>query len=180
MTMFLRAALPLATLLVVPTAALDAKQSPPEITVVAPVNGEVRAWSTRIGQEINQTMRYPRALGSGQRQEGIVDVTFRCSEDGRPSEVALVNSSGSRKLDRAGLSAITTLRSLHPLPAGVGHDQVYRAQMLFAVDDGSGSWRERLGALRNKGDRSNDSLMLRRDRPGVASVVTLMPVAALR
>ena len=76
MTKFYRAALPLLTMLVAPTAALQAGQAGPDITVTAPAASEISEWSARVGNAIDREMRYPRLLGLSNSHEGTVDVTF--------------------------------------------------------------------------------------------------------
>ena len=174
MTLIQRAVLPLTAMLVVPLTSLEARQPVPDIVVTAPVDAEVRAWSARVGENIGQQMRFPRDLGPTSDPEGMVAVTFKCSEDGRPSNVALLETSGSRRLDRAGIAAVERVRSLHPLPSGIGHGQVYRAQLLFATDDGSGRRYKELAALRAKADRGNAALLQRQSRVAMVPTVTLL------
>ena len=174
MTKFYRAALPLVTMLVAPMAALEARQTAPEITVTAPAAGELQAWSARVGSAIDREMRYPRQLGPTNAHEGMVDVTFRCSEDGTPTDVALARTSGSRRLDRAGVQAVQRVGSLHPLPSGVSHAQVYRARMLFAIDDGMGRSARKADALREQADIANARLASGR-QVAATTVVTLLP-----
>lgn len=177
MANMLRAALPLA-ILIAPLSLAEARTADQEITVTAPSMTELRAWTARTGKAINEQMRYPARLGIAPDPEGLVDVTFMCSEDGTPTKVALARSSGSSKLDRAGIRAVERVKSLHPLPAGIGPDQVYRAKLMFAVDDGSTGTAKRLAALRDKGNLINDALVQRRGRLATASVVTLVPAGA--
>lgn len=169
------AALPLITMFVAPVAALEARQPAPEITVTAPSATELQAWSARVGTAIEREMRFPKRLGPVDVEQGIVDVTFECSADGTPTKIALARTSGSRRLDRAGLQAVERVGTLHPLPAGIAHDQVYRAQMLFAVADGTPPWRQKAALLREKADAANR----RRAGPGgyavTAARVTLQP-----
>lgn len=176
MTRMLQAALPLA-MLIAPLSLAEARTPGQEITVIAPSQTQLRSWTTRVGQAIDEQIRYPAQLGNAPEPEGIVDVTFMCSADGTPTRVALARSSGSNRLDRAGLRAVKGVGSLHPLPDGIGADQVYRAQLLFAVDDGSGRATERLAKLRDKADARNEGLMQRRS--GLAAVsVGLVPSTA--
>ena len=177
MTKFYRAALPLLTMLVAPTAALQAGQAGPDITVTAPAASELSAWSTRVGNAIDREMRYPRLLGLSNSHQGTVDVTFRCSEDGTPTDVSLARKSGSRLLDRAGLKAVQRVGSLHPLPNRVGHDQVYRARMLFAIDDNFGRNARKAEALREEANAANARLA-RSSQVAAATVVTLVPTGA--
>ena len=175
MTIIRRAILPLTAVLVVPLASLDARQPPPDdIVVIAPVDAEVRAWSARVGEHIGQEMRFPRDLGPTSDPEGLVEVTFECNEDGRPSKVSLLRTSGSRRLDRAGIMAVERVRSLHPLPRGIDHGQAYKAQLLFATDDGSGRKYDELAALRAKADRGNAASLQRRSRVAMVPTVTLL------
>jgi periplasmic protein TonB len=175
MTIIQRAVLPLTVMLVVPLTSLDARQPPSDdIVVVAPADAEVRAWSARVGENISQHMRFPRDLGPTSDPEGVVEVTFKCSEDGRPSNVALLETSGSRRLDRAGIAAVERVRSLHPLPRGIDHRQVYKAQLLFATEDGSGRRYQELAALRAKADRGNAALLQRQSRMAMVPTVTLL------
>jgi periplasmic protein TonB len=177
MTKLYRAALPLMTMLVAPMATLEARQTAPEITVTAPAAGEIQAWSARVGSAIDREMRYPRLLGLSNSDEGTVDVTFRCSEDGTPTEVALARTSGSRLLDRAGVKAVQRVGSLHPLPNGVSHAQVYRARMLFAIENGMGRAERKAEALRGTADAANERLARNR-QVAAGTVVTLMPAGA--
>jgi periplasmic protein TonB len=176
MTIIQRAVLPLTALLVLPLTSLDAMQQAPDddIVVLAPNSAEVIAWSARVGENISQQMRYPRDLGPTSDPEGLVEVTFECSEDGRPSNVALLESSGSRRLDRAGMAAVQRVASLHPLPSGIDHRQVYRAQLLFDTDDGNGRTRRQLEAMRARADRGNAALLQRRSNVAMVPTVTLL------
>jgi TonB family protein len=174
MTIIQRAVLPLSAMLIVPLVGLEAKQPAPDIVVTAPVDAEVRAWSARVGEQIQQKMRYPRMLGPTRLPDGLVEVRFECSEDGSPSKVALLNTSGSRRLDAAGVAAVERVRSLHPLPRGIDHGQVYKAQLLFVTDDGSGRWRNEAAALRGKADRANAAFLQRRSSIAMVPTVTLL------
>ena len=174
MTIVRRAVLPLTALLFVPLTSLDARQPPDDIVVVAPVDAEVRAWSMRVGENIGQQMRFPRDLGPTTDPEGLVEVTFECSKDGRPSNVSLLRTSGSRRLDHAGMMAVERIRSLHPLPRGIDHGQAYKAQLLFATDDGSGRRYDELAALRASADRGNAAILQRRGRVAMLATVTLL------
>jgi TonB family protein len=174
MTKLSWAALPLLTMLVAPVATLQARQPAPEITVTAPSATELQAWSSRVGGAIEREMRLPKRLGTADYEQGMVDVTFLCSEDGTPTKVALARTSGSSRLDRAGLKAVERVGTLHPLPAGIGQDQVYRARMLFAIDDGTPPWRQKSASMRDEANAANSKLA----RTGgviTAARVTLVP-----
>lgn len=172
MTIILRAAVPLVVLLAAPVLPLEAQESP-DIQVVAP-NAEVRAWSERVAQRIERQMLYPATLAGN--IPGIVDVTFMCSDEGRPTQVAVARSSGYRPIDRAGLKAVRSVHSLHPLPAGVGHEKRYKARLFFATDDASGRWAQDRVALRERDDGRANAPM--GQRHGLAAVaVTVVPAA---
>lgn len=175
MTIIQRAVLPLTVMLVVPFTSLDARQPPSDdIVVTAPATEEVRAWSARVGEHIGAQMRFPRDLGPTPDPEGLVEVTFKCSEDGRPTNVSLLQTSGSRRIDRAGMMAVERVRSLHPLPRGIDHGQVYKAQLLFTTDDNSRRSYKELAALRAKADRGNAALLQQRSRVAMVPTVTLL------
>lgn len=174
MTKFYRAALPLVTMLAVP-ATLQARQPAPEITVTAPSAAELQAWSARVGGALEREMRFPLRVGPVDFEQGLVDVTFKCSEDGTPTQVAVARTSGSRRLDRAGLRAVERVGSLHPLPTGIDRDQVYRARMLFAIDDGTPPWRQEAAAMREEADAANRKLARAPGGVVTAARVTLVP-----
>lgn len=84
---------------------------------------------------------------------GIASGKFNCSETGAPAGVALYKSSGFRELDRATVSAVRRVVSLHPLPAGLRHDQVYIVNVLFLnpVEDA----RRQITRMRRDADKTN-------------------------
>ena len=174
MTIIQRAVLPLSALLLVPLTSVEARQPAPDIVVTAPVDAEVRAWSTRVGAQIGEEMRYPRLIGAMQNPDGLVEVKFECSEDGSPRNVTLLRTSGSRRLDAAGVAAVERVRSLHPLPRGIDHSQAYKAQLLFVTDGGIGRWDRKVEALRAKADRSNAALLKGRSSLAMVPTVTLL------
>ena len=160
--------LPLALMLAIPAVAAAAPPAP-DIVVVASQDAELQRWTARVERGISQKMRFPRTLGPEKYAHGIVDVTFICSEDGTPSRIAVVGSSGSRPLDRAGVRAIERLNTLHPLPSGVTHGQVYKAQLLFAQ---TAAQAKRAIALREQGQISNSHVLARRQ---TTASLTLLP-----
>jgi periplasmic protein TonB len=160
--------LPLALVLAIPAVAAAAPPAP-DIVVVASQDAELQRWVARVERGISQKMRFPRTLGPEKYAQGVVDVTFMCSEDGTPSKVAVVGSSGSRQLDRAGLRAIGRVDTLHPLPSGISHGQVYKAHLLFAR---TAAQAKRAIALRDEGQTSNSHVLARRQ---TTASLALMP-----
>ena len=71
------------------------------------------------------------------QQDGVAKVSFYCSEEGRPSRVTLFRSSGEYAFDRAALHAVSRIKTLHPLAAGIDHHQRYAAVVIFAATPGS-------------------------------------------
>jgi hypothetical protein len=49
--------------------------------------------------------------------------------------VKLLHRSGDVRLDRAAISAIQRIKTLHPLPAGIGTAQLFQANIVFAYDE---------------------------------------------
>lgn len=95
----------------------------------------VSQWSRTMTRNLDDRLEYPRFLVG--RTQGVVRLKFLCSESGAPSDVAVLQSSGSRQLDQAALRAVRRIPTLHPLPDGVAHDQKYVATILFAQDQAS-------------------------------------------
>lgn len=95
------------------------------VTVTAPT---LAAWSTKLSKALDRELYYPPEYNG----EGTVAVSFQCSDSGAPSSVAVLKSSGSKILDHAAMRAVRHVKSLHPLPAGLAHDQRYVALLLFA------------------------------------------------
>ena len=62
-------------------------------------------------------MVFPTALERS-HQSGVATVRFSVGADGRPSDVAIVESSGNRTIDRAALRTIATLDLPANAPAG--------------------------------------------------------------
>ncbi|EMH4161784.1 energy transducer TonB [Pluralibacter gergoviae] len=74
-------------------------------------------YAARLRSEIETHKRYPPQASPA---SGEVTVRFTVEVDGSLREPQLVQSSGSRSLDRAALLAIQASRSVGPRPAGFG------------------------------------------------------------
>lgn len=90
-------------------------------------------WTQRMQSELQRQMVAPTGVYD-QLSEGAVRIKFNCSEDGRPSKVTLLKSSGRPAVDRAALRAVRSMASLHPLPTGFTPETRYEAIVLFAND----------------------------------------------
>ena len=64
--------------------------------------------------------------------EGITKVRFTRTADGAPENVTIYQKSGIRTLDRIARRAVSNLESLDAVPADIGPDQVYQANIVFA------------------------------------------------
>lgn len=131
MNAIIRAATACALLSAVPATG-SAQQA--DIVVQPPTTA---AWSAVMARELERGMIYPRAdFGRGE-PEGVARVRFTCSDTGAPTGVTLWRSSGDRRIDQAALRAVGRIKTMHPLPAGVGHDQRYAALLVFARTEAS-------------------------------------------
>lgn len=132
-------------------AAAPAKRSEKNIVVKAPVT--LVEWSSGVSKQLDGILRYPNP-GVGQMPpSGLASVRFQCSEDGRPAAVTLSRKSGSRDLDREALRVVSHLKTLHPLPPGIRHDQLYVANILFATS--MESYHRQLAALQKEAAEHN-------------------------
>lgn len=176
-----RSALPIAAMLVMPLAAsAQGENGSQEVTVTAnPDKAALTRWTNRVGHSITDNLVYPAPLGTANPPEGVVDVTFRCSDAGMPSQIAVTRSSGSQFLDRAALRAVQRVKTLHPLPQGVGHDQLYKARLMFLVGDGMDTQR-RIAEMQRDARGANEQLWERRWQKSAAADAISIPAAALR
>lgn len=155
----------------------------PGISAAQPEHDEITVsgegfthWSEMVGKALDAKLQYPRPVGTNRYEEGVVQIAFRCDENGRPAQVAVQKSSGSNQLDAAALRAVNAIPTLHPLPAGLGMGRQFQANILFAVDDGSTQridrmWRKVNGlalAANNNGRHAKASLL--------ASRILLVPI----
>jgi TonB family protein len=123
------------------TATAETTPSPSVAHKPITVQAEQRSlavWSADVSRSLRHNMVYPRTFARSAPDEGAVRVTFRCTEDGRPGDLALAQSSRSRALDRAALAAIGRIDTLSPLPDGVTPNQPMEAWLIFATDEASG------------------------------------------
>jgi TonB family protein len=148
-------ALAIAVLGLLPSSAVAADQR--AIVVTAPVS--LAQWSTSVERSLDRTLTYPAPL-RGPDPEGVVKVKFLCSESGTPTGITLAKSSGSRALDAAALRAVRRIKTLHPLPDGLSHSQIFQANILYASSERSHDrW---MSALEEEAKRQNARVA---DRP---------------
>lgn len=102
---------------------------PDAIAIVAPPT--LASWSERVFRDLSRNIKLPVPIGNLPQSTGIVAVKFNCSESGAPAGIELSKSSGHRDLDRATLKALGKVATLHPLPHGLTHGQVYIIRVLF-------------------------------------------------
>jgi protein TonB len=103
----------------------------PPIVVTGP-EVSVASWSARVARSLDRNLTYPMPI-RGAPAEGAVAVKFLCSENGTPSGIAIARSSGSRVLDAAAMRAVAHIATLHPLPDGITHAQLFEANILYAT-----------------------------------------------
>ena len=87
-----------------------------------------------VSRDLNRQLKrasWGRQDASG---EGIAIVRFTRSSQGEADNVSIYRGSGRRNLDRVAMRAVSRLNSLGRVPAGVGSDQVYQANIVFADD----------------------------------------------
>lgn len=108
-------------------------------------------WAQRTGQLLDRSLARTRNWPA---QDGIVAVKFICNDAGVPTNIALLKSSGSKKVDDFAVKAVGRIPTLHPLPEGVSHGQKFVATVLIAQDQNS-YWRQMKG-LRQSAQQQNE------------------------
>ena len=130
-------------------------------------------WRNRVQQELGKHLQYPHPVLDQSLATGVVRVKFNCSESGRPDQVTLSKSSGSRALDRAALRAVSQIATLHPLPQSFAHGQAYQAMIMFDSELADG-YQGRLDRMLAEAAKTNQRFGNRK----VALVEALSPDAA--
>ena len=97
-------------------------------TIVVGNAPTVAQWSNTIGSKLERNLSRMPAT-----PEGMVSVRFRCSEEGRPTAIKMWQTSDSARLDDVARRTVANLKSMHPLPQGIGEDQVYEATIIVAA-----------------------------------------------
>ena len=144
----------------------------PQDIVVTAQPSVIIEWAARVGGDIGRHMAFPREALGQDVGGGVVRVQFRGSETGKPSDVMIKTSSGSRQLDAAGARAVRRIATLNPLPDGIAPDQKYEAVLLFAASEQD---RDRQFAIL-KADAVRQNQRLAERRAGLASAPILIAV----
>jgi len=91
--------------------------APPTPPPPAPAVSD-KGYEGRIMARLAQAKRYPPAARA-RREEGVAEVRFTVSRQGRVSAVSLARSSGSPTLDREAMDTVRRAQPLPPVPAGM-------------------------------------------------------------
>lgn len=126
----------------------------PEDTIIVGAPPTVAVWSSMVSGQLDRNLR---AVASAPLQHtviptGVVSVRFHCSDEGRPTAIELSQRSANAGLNSIARRAVSRLRNMHPLPAGVADGQVFEATILVASD--SYEHNRQLAALRQRQQES--------------------------
>ncbi|MDH7639016.1 TonB family protein [Sphingomonas oryzagri] len=136
----------------------------------------ISQWSGRVGRKLDAGIEYPRPIGAADYDQGIVRVSFQCTDAGVPGNVTLSHGSGSRTIDRAALRAVHRLSGLHPLPEGIATGQKVEAWVVLARDDRSRS--QMIASLRHDAEVANAAITQRLSGDRLASTQDPIIVAS--
>lgn len=121
----------LAAIAVIPFAYAPASaKSAGPVVVEAPLT-PLAIWSRSMTKSIDDKLAFPYQA-SARTLNGLVSVTFHCSDDGTPVGLKVLQRSGETSLDQAAMRAISRVKTMHPLPAGLRSDQKFQANIIFA------------------------------------------------
>ena len=101
--------------------------------VVTPAASHTQFFES-VSRDLDRQLNRPSAVDRHVYGDGITIVRFTRS-GGKTDDVTIYRASGKRSLDRVAMRAVGRLRSLDNAPAGIGPDQVYQANIIFASDD---------------------------------------------
>lgn len=71
-------------------------------------------WEHKLRDRVNDMLSYPEGAGGA---AGDVLVSFRVGADGKPSDIAVAQSSGNPIFDKAALSLVSRLGQIGPVPS---------------------------------------------------------------
>lgn len=128
-------------------------------------------WIDRVGQNLDDAIRYPRPVFGRPLDGGLVSVVFVADRAGRTSAARVLRSSKSPELDRAALEAVARMRPAYPTPVGISSHQRIQANILFATSYQDHARQMKL--LRDEASRHNARVA----RDAETLVLTLAPGA---
>lgn len=112
-----------------------AEQPDTDIEVSAPTS--VAAWRDNLARNLDYNLDHEmrRSVMTGSMPTGLASVRFTCSDTGKPEGIKLTRKSGNRRLNAMAKEVVADIKTLHPLPAGIGADQVFVANIAVEIDD---------------------------------------------
>lgn len=159
----------LTAFLALPFSSIPGRAQSDAIAIVAPPT--LSNWSERVFREIGSRIKYRGPMGGFPGSTRIVTVQFTRSESGAPTNIQLRESSGHRNLDHATLRGVSKVATLHPLPRGLRHDQIYVVRILFS--NSPDNRKNQLEKMEEEAARSNSWYA---EPSSVAGAVKLLPV----
>lgn len=115
-----------ASLAILPTG-IQARQD----SIVVSSGRSIKTFVEDVSRDLNRELSRVDIVAPRQQESGVAQVLFECGPDGKPINVRLYNKSGYW----TGLEArrvVSKIRSLHPLPQGLTHDQLFLANIIIA------------------------------------------------
>jgi TonB family protein len=91
-------------------------------------------WAAEAQRSLQRKLTDPRPIGKPSGPEGVVDVAFRIDAAGRPAQVAVFHSSGSRSVDGQAARAVRRIRTATVPDAA---DRTYLARIFFVGREGA-------------------------------------------
>lgn len=86
----------------------------------------------RVSRDLDRQLLAVSRYRNAPRGEAVSIVRFTRDNDGHPADVTIFRASGKRGFDRIAMRAVSRLHSLDRLPEGVGRNQLYQANIIFA------------------------------------------------
>lgn len=93
---------------------------------------EVRIWSTDVSKKLERKLEAAAPLRALDPTSGIVQVRFSRDDNGRPRDVRVFRSAGSRSAKAMAMRAVRNLRDLPPLPGTYAQSNDILANLVFA------------------------------------------------
>lgn len=97
------------------------------------IDPELALWVERIELQLDENLE--RTARPVRDSTGTVMLKFNCSESGKATNVAIARSSGNQQIDRAAIRAVEMVKSFHPLPRGLTHNQPIMAMLSYSGSD---------------------------------------------